>query len=581
MSDKIEYSRLILKRTTDPGIIPTIPTGTTLDTFLPTDLFVGELFLNAVDDKMWVRTDNGIVEISISGSTGSTPTLAEVLNSGNVSFNDIVITSGNTIQYQGLNTGSTTTILGLDASGNTITTSVAGATQDLDNVLSYGNSTGSYNIIVSSGQTIQYQGLSNGTSNTILALDTTGGTITTTISDGNTYITGGTITYIGSNGTLDLFDNSGSTISITGLTDIFTTGGTYSSSDGELTLTRNDGTQILVNGFFTGYTNLVETLTTGIGLSANTTTGNITIVNTGTLEQTLINGNITNGNDIVVSNNDQIKSSDNTNTITLHDSSHLYIDSTYTHGGKNYEDFIKLRASNSGDSSIELKSENITDTNYTQTIYKPGSISNYSYDTVGAYSYTLLDSNGFTIDLTNDSSSNVILKGIPNGTSTYQLGLDGTNNLIKYTGTSVSSLTTGTGLSANTTTGNITITNTIVNGSFGITIDGGGSAITTGVKGYITIPYDCTITGWDILADVSGSIVVDVWKDTYANFPPTVADTIAGSEKPTLSSAVKNQDNSLSTWTTSVSSGDIIGFNVDSASTLKRVNLTIKVLKTS
>lgn len=112
-------------------------------------------------------------------------------------------------------------------------------------------------------------------------------------------------------------------------------------------------------------------------------------------------------------------------------------------------------------------------------------------------------------------------------------------------------------------------------GSFGITIDGGGSAITTGQKGYVTIPYDMTITGWDILADQSGSIVIDVWKDTYANFPPIVGDSIAGTEKPTLSSAQKNQDTSLSTWTTSVSQGDIIGFNVDSAATVTRVTLVI------
>jgi len=117
------------------------------------------------------------------------------------------------------------------------------------------------------------------------------------------------------------------------------------------------------------------------------------------------------------------------------------------------------------------------------------------------------------------------------------------------------------------------------NGSFGITIDGGGSAITTGVKGYITIPFNGTITGWDLLGDISGSIVIDVWKDTYANFPPTVADTIAGSEKPTLSSAQKNQDLSLSTWTTSVTAGDIIAFNVSSASTVTRVNLTIRITK--
>ena len=116
-------------------------------------------------------------------------------------------------------------------------------------------------------------------------------------------------------------------------------------------------------------------------------------------------------------------------------------------------------------------------------------------------------------------------------------------------------------------------------GGFGITIDGAGSAITTGVKGFITIPFDCTITGWDIVADQSGSIVIDVWKDTYANFPPTVADTIAGTEKPTLSSAQKNQDTSLSSWTTTVTAGDVIGFSVDSATTVTRVTLTVRTTR--
>ena len=128
-------------------------------------------------------------------------------------------------------------------------------------------------------------------------------------------------------------------------------------------------------------------------------------------------------------------------------------------------------------------------------------------------------------------------------------------------------------------TGALTTNNNIRLGSFGITIDGGGSAITTGVKGYVEIPYDGTITGWNLFADQTGSIVIDVWKDTYANFPPTVADTIAGSEKPTLSSVQKNQDLSLSTWTTSVSAGDIIAFNVDSASTVTRVTLSINITK--
>lgn len=113
--------------------------------------------------------------------------------------------------------------------------------------------------------------------------------------------------------------------------------------------------------------------------------------------------------------------------------------------------------------------------------------------------------------------------------------------------------------------------------SIGLVVDGGGSAITTGIKSYLRVPYDCVVTGWSLLADQSGSIVIDVWKDTYANYPPTVADTIAGTEKPTLSSATKNEDTSLSSWTTALSAGDVLGFNVDSVATVTRIQLSLNV----
>ena len=45
-------------------------------------------------------------------------------------------------------------------------------------------------------------------------------------------------------------------------------------------------------------------------------------------------------------------------------------------------------------------------------------------------------------------------------------------------------------------------------------IDGGGALITTGVKGSVEVPFSCTIAAWTLLADVSGSIVVDIWKDS-------------------------------------------------------------------
>ncbi len=107
-------------------------------------------------------------------------------------------------------------------------------------------------------------------------------------------------------------------------------------------------------------------------------------------------------------------------------------------------------------------------------------------------------------------------------------------------------------------------------------IDGGGSAITTGVKGYLELPFAGTIESVRLLADQSGSIVVDIWKDTYANYPPTDADSITASAVPTISTATKSEDTGLTGWTTTFSAGDIVGFNVDSITTLTRVTLSLR-----
>jgi len=110
-------------------------------------------------------------------------------------------------------------------------------------------------------------------------------------------------------------------------------------------------------------------------------------------------------------------------------------------------------------------------------------------------------------------------------------------------------------------------------------IDGGGSAITTGTKGYIEIPWDCTIDSVTMLADQSGSAVVDIWVDTYANYPPLDADSITASAVPTISTAIKSQDATLTGWTTSLTKGSIVGYNVDSAATVEFLTISLKVDK--
>jgi hypothetical protein len=111
-------------------------------------------------------------------------------------------------------------------------------------------------------------------------------------------------------------------------------------------------------------------------------------------------------------------------------------------------------------------------------------------------------------------------------------------------------------------------------------IDGGGEELTTGQKGHLELPFAGVFASVRLLADQPGSVVVDIWKDTYANFPPTVSESITASAKPTLSSAQKSEDTSLTGWTTVFSAGDILAFNVDSVSDVERVTLSLRGRRT-
>jgi hypothetical protein len=111
---------------------------------------------------------------------------------------------------------------------------------------------------------------------------------------------------------------------------------------------------------------------------------------------------------------------------------------------------------------------------------------------------------------------------------------------------------------------------TAVTNSFGITVDGSGSVVTTGSKGFVTVPYTCTITNWYLAADQSGSVVIDIKRSGTS--------IIGAGNKPTLSSAISGNA-AVSSWTSvAVTAGDILEFVVDSASTLTRVNLVIKAV---
>lgn len=125
---------------------------------------------------------------------------------------------------------------------------------------------------------------------------------------------------------------------------------------------------------------------------------------------------------------------------------------------------------------------------------------------------------------------------------------------------------------------------------WGIEIDGGGSAITTGLKRRIKIPYDCTLVAdsvdghfWQIGLDQSGSIGLDLWMDSYSNYPPTNADRISGtvgSQNPRVSAATKGGSGTTTGWTLNLVGGRYLFVNVDSVSTATFCVLGLHIIRT-
>lgn len=161
---------------------------------------------------------------------------------------------------------------------------------------------------------------------TITFTNNTGGTFNVSGITSSTQFTGGTV--------------SGSTEFLNGLTantisastyqnlplDIFVTGGTYSA--GTTTFTNNSGGTFNVSGFYTGETSYVNSLTTGVGLSGDSTSGNITIINTDPDQVVTISG----GTGIVTGGtypNFEITNSLPDQTVVLNNGSNISVTGTY------------------------------------------------------------------------------------------------------------------------------------------------------------------------------------------------------------------------------------------------------------
>lgn len=107
--------------------------------------------------------------------------------------------------------------------------------------------------------------------------------------------------------------------------------------------------------------------------------------------------------------------------------------------------------------------------------------------------------------------------------------------------------------------------------------DGLGSFVSAGNTIYRQFPTACTISGWSILATGSSpTCTIDIWKISSGTALPTVSNTIMGT-KPALATGNALRSSTLTGWTTSISAGDILAFNIDAAGNATQIIFTLEV----
>ena len=142
-------------------------------------------------------------------------------------------------------------------------------------------------------------------------------------------------------------------------------------------------------------------------------------------------------------------------------------------------------------------------------------------------------------------------------------------------------VTTGTGVLSTAVAADLPAHTHTVTGAAAFLIDGGGAVITTGIKGDLPpMPFAGTITGYALLCDQIGTLDVQIWKDTLANYAPTVADLLFTAS---VATAIRNPTGAgpYTAVSHAFSAGDVLRFNVSGTpSTITRATIGIRIERT-
>jgi len=106
-------------------------------------------------------------------------------------------------------------------------------------------------------------------------------------------------------------------------------------------------------------------------------------------------------------------------------------------------------------------------------------------------------------------------------------------------------------------------------------VDGGNAVIAPGNKGSVTLDVSGIIESVTVLCDQEGSVVVDIQKSNYSTFP--TFSSILGGSYIQLINQRKYRDDNLTGWSTNLVAGDILTFEVPSASNISRFLISLKL----
>jgi len=109
----------------------------------------------------------------------------------------------------------------------------------------------------------------------------------------------------------------------------------------------------------------------------------------------------------------------------------------------------------------------------------------------------------------------------------------------------------------------------------GMVFSGGGSTLSPGAIYYLTTPFACTISGWNLAVD-AGTATVDIWKTATGTAIPTSGNSITASARPAISTGTALHSTTLTGWTTAVSANDVWGFNLESVSGATVVSIVVE-----